>query len=411
MTTIAILTSAFPFHPGEQFLEDESKFWSDELFDKVIVFPLRTKGVPRSTPSNVIIDRSLCNGNRFARLRFVVSALFSPLYYSEIRYLISARKLSLVNLGEALRELSGALQTARNLKAHIRRNGPVEIAYSYWNHYPAYAAALLKRQGLIGKVVSRMHGFDLYEERRSSGYMPLKRQFARDFDRLYAISQEGKAYFERKYNGGPVEVSRLGVPLPSILSRISSSGLLHIVSLSNCVPVKRIDRIIGALRLLARSHPELDITWTHLGGGPLLEELRELTTASFEGLENVRADFKGTLENVAVRRFFEMKSIDLFINTSESEGVPVSIMEAMSYGVPTVAPDVGGVSDLVGAETGWLLSADPDYAEIADAIAKSLGTNNKLHMRQAANERISKQFDSVHNYQTFWANLHRLAVN
>lgn len=48
-------------------------------------------------------------------------------------------------------------------------------------------------------------------------------------------------------------------------------------------------------------------------------------------------------------------SIDWFISLSSSEGLPISICEALSYGVPVIATDVGGVSEVVTSDVGILL--------------------------------------------------------
>lgn len=57
-----------------------------------------------------------------------------------------------------------------------------------------------------------------------------------------------------------------------------------------------------------------------------------------------------------------------FLNVSSSEGVPVSIMEAISFNIPVVATNVGGTSEIVTDETGILLSSDPTAEEILNAL-------------------------------------------
>ena len=50
--------------------------------------------------------------------------------------------------------------------------------------------------------------------------------------------------------------------------------------------------------------------------------------------------------------------MDYFINLSDSEGIPVSIMEAMSVGIPIIARDVGGNREIVTNNNGCLLEGD-----------------------------------------------------
>lgn len=50
------------------------------------------------------------------------------------------------------------------------------------------------------------------------------------------------------------------------------------------------------------------------------------------------------LGNQLVYDFYRNNDVDVFVNLSESEGIPVSIIETISFGVPVVATDVGGNS-------------------------------------------------------------------
>ena len=73
---------------------------------------------------------------------------------------------------------------------------------------------------------------------------------------------------------------------------------------------------------------------------------------------NIKFEFKGFVPNLEVLEYYGNNSIDLFINVSESEGIPVSIMEAISYGIPILATDVGGTSEIVTPQTGILIPKD-----------------------------------------------------
>jgi glycosyltransferase involved in cell wall biosynthesis len=89
----------------------------------------------------------------------------------------------------------------------------------------------------------------------------------------------------------------------------------------------------------------------------------------------------------AVRDFYLTQPVDVFVNASTTEGVPVSIMEAMSFGVPVVATDVGGTGELVNSRNGALLVPNPTPAEIADAILRT------VHDRAAKSRATLDTFD------------------
>ena len=72
--------------------------------------------------------------------------------------------------------------------------------------------------------------------------------------------------------------------------------------------------------------------------------------------------------NEEVMEYYKNNLVDLFVNMSESEGLPVSMMEAMSFGVPVIAPDVGGIKEIVDENSGWLLSCENCSAEFVEVI-------------------------------------------
>ena len=104
-------------------------------------------------------------------------------------------------------------------------------------------------------------------------------------------------------------------------------------------------------------------------------------------------ELKGHVDNIA--DFY--RELDLYINTSVHEGIPMSILEAMVQGIPIVAPRVGGLAEIIDdGVQGYLLdSRDPKiFAERCFELYenKSLRKN----MGRAAREKIIQAF-SVEN--------------
>jgi len=58
----------------------------------------------------------------------------------------------------------------------------------------------------------------------------------------------------------------------------------------------------------------------------------------------------------------------LVFRVSETEGLPVSMMEAISFGIPILSTDVGGCKEIVTSETGILIKKDFDDNEVAKMI-------------------------------------------
>lgn len=119
---------------------------------------------------------------------------------------------------------------------------------------------------------------------------------------------------------------------------------------------KSVDHIIQALaRVLKEGH---DVRLEVFGAGELLDALRSLSSEL--GLDG-KVRFHGWIEEPG-RAFRE---IDCLVMVSRYEGTPRSILEAGCYGVPTIAANVGGISDVIThGQTGWIFP----YGDI-DALA------------------------------------------
>lgn len=404
MASVLILTSAYPFLPGEQFIEDEIGYWDRSAFSNIFILPSVSRGEPRRTPDrvSVLIPASGSRKNRLLTPFF--KALFSKILFKELRYLGATKSLTPMRAWLALREVLLVKLAQRELERCLK-NHHIDVVYSYWNNTSSYAAGELKRKGIIGKVVTRIHGADLYEERRRLSYMPLKRQYVNDFDKVFCLSSAAKAYFLERYGGAEraLAISSLGVPVPGTLSVPSDPPSVHIVSLAYCVPVKRIDKIMDGVELFAQSNLDKDITWTHIGAGQLFQRFSEQAEALSRTHSNLTCHFLGDVKNEQVKRFFLDNKVDVLVNCSESEGVPVSIMEAMSCGVPAIAPDVGSISCLVSEDRGCLMSENPDAQELADVLSVFSNAPEPARKlkRIAARRHIEKNYNSALNYPRF----------
>ncbi|MCK7489734.1 MAG: glycosyltransferase [Anaerotruncus sp.] len=113
----------------------------------------------------------------------------------------------------------------------------------------------------------------------------------------------------------------------------SSDGLLRIVTCSYIVPLKRLELFVSSLMKVSRK-----VIWTHIGDGQDKGKIFELSTKL---PNNIQSNFLGHLENKDVLDYYQNNPVDLFVNVSSYEGVPVSIMEALSFGIEPVATDKG----------------------------------------------------------------------
>lgn len=405
---IIIVTLSFPYNIGEEFLETEISYYNDQL--DVTILPLRSHAKCRHLPDGIKLDNYMAHkrNNIFQKAYYLVKAMFNPIFYKE---LISQVKVNLKRVKPFLYSMY-LYQTyydffnkyLRNLK-----NFDNTVIYTYWNNEVTYALQSLKKRYNF-KLVSRIHGFDLYEERRYNSYMPLKRLFTKNIDRVFTVTESAINYLRKTYGFkyDILEVSRIGVNDYNIICKPSKSDMFIIVSCSFLVNVKRVDKIIDAISILSKKFPLITFKWNHIGSGPLESKLKQYANEKLYDIKNVEYNFLGYLENKEVYDFYNNNPVDVFVNVSESEGVPVSIMEAMSCHIPIIAPNVGGVSDMIEHEkSGILLSEKCDVSELVNGLSNFEFFKNEETRKNAYRIYLEK-YDAKKNYTKLIENLKSL---
>jgi glycosyltransferase involved in cell wall biosynthesis len=273
------------------------------------------------------------------------------------------------------------------------------VVYTYWFTGATLGAVHLKPKYPGMKVVTRAHRFDLYAEIYNPPYMPLRQPTVAGIDRIIAISEHGRQYL-LNHAGAPaakVVVNRLGVDDPGILAAPSRDGTVRVVSCSRCIPPKRLDLLLRGLVACAEQHPHATLSWTHIGDGPLQPRIERL--ARDTAPPNLSCRFPGYVENQNVLQYYRTQPVDVFVNVSESEGVPVSIMEAQSFGIPVVATAVGGVPEIVDESAGDLLDANPEPVDVAQALWRA--AHRPEQDRTQVKERWRQQSSAEKNYGDF----------
>jgi glycosyltransferase involved in cell wall biosynthesis len=204
------------------------------------------------------------------------------------------------------------------------------------------------------------------------------------------VSQAGKDHLDSLYPrfAGKVVVMRCGTRGNGRRSLPSKDGILRIVSCSYLVPVKRVHLMVETLASL-----DSNVEWHHVGDGHLRPELEALSREL--GVDQ-RFFFHGMIDSRMILEFYTNRPFDLFVNLSESEGVPISIMEAFSAGLPVLATAVGGTGEIVDDHVGRSLRPDVTPSELAVEIRSlaSMGEEEKQNMRDRAYARYLDRCDA-----------------
>jgi N-acetyl-alpha-D-glucosaminyl L-malate synthase BshA len=147
---------------------------------------------------------------------------------------------------------------------------------------------------------------------------------------------------------------------PCHRGKLAAPGEKIVMHISNFRPVKRVD---DAVRVFARLHRTIPSKLVLIGDGP--ERGRALQVAEQEGVSR-NVVFLGKQESVAEL----LACADLMLLPSENESFGLVALEAMACGVPVIASDVGGVSEVVtNGESGCLFAVGAIDAMAAAAIA------------------------------------------
>jgi glycosyltransferase involved in cell wall biosynthesis len=147
----------------------------------------------------------------------------------------------------------------------------------------------------------------------------------------------------------------------------------------------------------------INIEWIHIGPGKDLMQLQEQSYALSKLKPNIAIEFKGFMDIKEVQAFLKNEVIDLHINVSAFEGIPVSIMEAMSCGIPCIATNVGGNAEIVNEKNGTLLTANPTKEEIADAITAfyNLSQEVRIDKSKQAKQTWELEYNAAINFEKF----------
>lgn len=403
--SLVIFTHSYPYHrAAEQTFLDPEVDHLARAFDRVIVVPATRGGSRGPLPPRVEVDETLAGmgavaGGRFGRM---ATTILSPLSLRELQpghfpwgSLVAARRL--------VAFVTQAHQVARWLPSFIRARalqGPMTL-YTYWLDHIT-GGLVVARNPEHTRLVSRTHGYDLYEERQKPHYLPCRPALLRGLDCVYPVSEHGRSYLLSRYPKERVrlEVSRLGTRPPGFVAKPSGDGVLRVVSCSSLVPVKRVAELAEGLALAARARPAAALEWRHLGDGPMREQLQQLVARLSP--PNLGFSLEGQMPNAEVLRLYREHPVDLFANVSESEGIPVSIMEAQSCGIPAMAPDVGGISEIVSADNGFLLDASPSAETVAQVIIRILDSPSTLTSRRELSLiSWASRFDADRNFSVF----------
>jgi glycosyltransferase involved in cell wall biosynthesis len=412
-----LFTASYPYDAGAEqtFLDIEIQYLQ-EAFGRVILVPRKCQGKRLPVPDGVEVAESYSDlFSNISPVKAFGKIFFSASLYREIRALPW-----LLRYPSAIKRLFAFLVGARMTRDWITEwfatndADPADcLFYTYWFDQAAYGIGLVKQQHPQLKMVSRVHGYDLYEEvYYDPPYWPRRKATLSLIDRLFPDAQAGFDYLNERYPdyASVYEPALLGVSDPGFVTPASTDDVFRIVSCSMLEAVKRVDLLLEGIAYAAAKRPEQQFEWRHFGNGESRLALQDRANNTFPA--NARGYLPGYSTKEDLMRYYESNPVDVFVNVSASEGTPVSVMEAISCGIPVIATTVGGNVEIALEKNGLLLDPDTTPEQIGEALL-SFWDDRKaaIQKRQGSREVWMERYNADANFRAFAEKLNAIRQN
>lgn len=396
--TLLIFTNTYPYGAGESFIENELIQLSKKV-KTIKIFPLSAKGAKRELPVANAETVNLFGDDNYKRAFVPFAALrHLSLIRREFQLLPSAAK----NL-KTFRYLSAVLTVnlarAAVLKDYLEKNESKDaICYSFWTDDWATVLSLLKKEGVIKQFTSRVHGYDLYEERWPGNFIPFRELQLEQVSRIYAVSQDGLNYLRKTHKKWKDKFYLLHLNVTAQGTNPFDINNFTIVSCSSLIPLKRVGLIAKAVKQLP-----FKSRWIHFGDGPEMTELK----AEAAHIPLAEIEFRGHVTAAELTGFYKTTPVNVFIHVSETEGgVPLVLQEAASFGIPLIGTHVGGIPEIVNDETGILVEKNITPIALASQIVHfRQGEKNTAAFRENVKHFWKENFDAERNVKKLYAML------
>jgi glycosyltransferase involved in cell wall biosynthesis len=295
-----------------------------------------------------------------------------------------------------LRRLATIVTSLRRQPADI-----VQAAHFYTNLYAALAARATQATS-IGAIRN-----NLLSEMRANGTLGWGHLLLPQF--LVANSRVGRdRAIERGRSPSRVLLVENAVDLgrfeaPAGIDNPRETHSIRLLSMGRLVPQKRMDRFLRLVKKVRERLPDWRVEARIVGDGPLDGELEELRATL--GLPPEQVTLVGrVVDPVPLYRW-----ADLFILTSDYEGTPNVVIEAMAAGVPVIATAVGGTTELL-SQGGGVLVQPRDEASLLDAVVSLILDHRARDEMGLAGRRQVAMGRSIPSLRRRLRIVHRLAL-
>lgn len=416
MSTLFLLTKKFPYGHQEAYLFAELEVLK-RVFEKIVIIP-HDEFDYNSKESRIVEDEQIAvfkvNKNLgrlgvFSKLKARKKA--ARWFKVDLHKRISPGEVR-ANKNQYLIQMTHAFAQANALRDYLLRNHQ-ELSqitlYNYWLHRGVLLSGQLKE--LLPekniKIVSRAHSYDIYHDHwfemfagANPKFLPFLYYKLEMCDKIYTISTHGYKFIRDKYTvpEEKLDVARLGVTdyAKSIETLRKKDDQFIFVTCSWITELKRVYLMPEIISKMG-----LNIKWVHFGSGDEVS-LSKLNNAIDQNNVEDSCLLKGKVDHMEIIEFYKENYVDLFLNLSTVEGIPVALMEAACFSIPMVATNTVGNPEIVNDKNGFLIPVEFDSDEIASELKKLFNDPISVEQkRSSARKTFLELYNADKNYMNF----------
>lgn len=220
--------------------------------------------------------------------------------------------------------------------------------------------------------------------------------------KVISVSDDLAKKLRKQFSANKIQVIENGVDVENILTdrqnhtkAFTKSNRVKIGLIGRLVPVKRVDIFIRTAHIIQHQHQKLNFVFYIFGDGPLRDELESL---SHELNTDCIVRFEGHVDNIIE----EIQKLDILLMTSDHEGLPMVLLEAMAINTPIISHSVGGIPKLFDYGRCGILVNEHTPSGYAKAILKLVNTPQLAQeMTTSAFERVKNDYSADNNASAY----------
>ena len=217
--------------------------------------------------------------------------------------------------------------------------------------------------------------------------------------KIVAVSDDLATILKKAFPAEKITVIENGIDIEALTPYIKRqeshkipSSPFRIGLVGRLVPVKRVDIFIETAKYLQEQFPTINAQFYIYGDGPLRSELEQLS-ASLNLQDTIH--FEGHVSEIHAA----IAALDILLITSDHEGLPMTLLEALALRIPVISHSIGGISKVLEKSKCNRLLQSQKASTFAEAISDILSVD-----RTSIREGIDQDKEIVNTYYSAHAN-------